>query len=84
MDDEKRLAIIAEATISSAILVNLRPILDKQAEAIINSLKVNFREGKCDIVEMSSLVAQLCALDDIINKLSSKINKSERINYERK
>lgn len=82
--DEKKLAIIAEAQISRAILVNLEPIIEKQSEAIVDLLKANFREGKCDIVEMSSLVAQLCALDDIINKLSSKINRSERINHEHK
>lgn len=82
MDDQKKYAIIAESQISRAILINIEPMVKKQAQSILDSLKANFREGKCDIVEMSSLVAQLCALDDLTNSLSSKIRRSERIDHE--
>lgn len=76
---EKDLTKINEGRQANYTLSNLRPLLEAQEFEAISKFKNEFRSGKLDLSKSLAIAAELCTIEDIKNKLQSKINVAASI-----
>lgn len=75
---DKKLSLVAEGRSADFTLGLMKPHLDEQREAAIARLKGLYRSQNTDGLKYIAIVSELCSLDDIENRLISKIKTGNR------
>lgn len=78
MDNDKLLK-ISDGRTAAAVFEWLNPLFKEIESGILGSLKSNFRAGTYTELVLACHVAQLCALEDIQNKIKSVSNEGESV-----
>ena len=76
---EKDLAKMNEGTQAAYTLRNISPYISDQEREAISRFKNDFRAGKLDLSKSLAIASELCTLEDIKNKLQTKINIAQTI-----
>lgn len=71
MDKEELVSKMNDGRTASVLLNWMDPVFKEVSESLLASLKSNFRNGTYSELLLACHVAQLCALDDLKNKISS-------------
>lgn len=74
---DKVASILAEAQRAQFLIENLGPYLEEQREATLARLKNIYRMGQSSEAKLLACAAELCTVDDIENRLRSKISIAE-------
>lgn len=72
------LPVMNKGRLSSLVLNELGPVLEKRREAVINQMKSKFLSGEASHVDLASSVASLVEIDSIINDFENNIKKGQR------
>lgn len=79
---EKEIGFLNVGKRAGLALEYLGPLLEEQKEIIVSRMKSLYRDGQWSESKLVSLAAELCALDDLKNRIQSKIRKAEKISME--
>jgi hypothetical protein len=77
-DIDRKLSLVAQGQSADFVLGLLKPHLDEQREAAIGRLKQLYRAQDTDGLKYIAIVSELCSLDDMEQRLISKIKAGNR------
>lgn len=80
--DEKDIQAMNMGRKAGMVLESLGPLCDEQEQSIVNNMKNMYRDGSFSESKLVAMAAQLVALDDLKNRLGSKIRKADKISRE--
>ena len=80
--NEFQMSIIAAGRTASAVLREARPVLESQAADALARLKSLYRAGTFTESKLVALVAELCAIDELIERLDSRIEAATTVQKE--
>lgn len=76
---EKEVGQLAVGKKASMVINYLDPLVEEQKDSIVTQMKHMYREGNYTESTLASATAQLCALDDLKNRIISKIKKADKL-----
>lgn len=79
---ERQITVIQQGRTASALLREARPILEEQHSDALSRLKAIFRDGNYNEAKLASGIAELCAIDDLIQRLDARVESANTVQKE--
>lgn len=74
---EQQMTLISDARTARAVLQQAGPVFKLQHDDALARLKSMFRQGNYTESRLAAGIAELCAIDDIVERFNAKIEAGE-------